>query len=178
MKIINHRPERTHQHFPLLKIMARYNANPATEQPGRQRLFFPSALSSLPLGSSARAAAARSPSGRGAVPTRPSARCWTAHNGTAPRSTGTRLRGPGWAGTGSSRGDPVLSASVGKPPSSALLLGAASQSRLTALAPDPHPRSAALPHRPPRGPLRAVRSLSAHSLTHHGTDGGDFGDRH
>lgn len=47
METINQRPERTHQHFPLLEIMGRYNANLANEQPGWQRVFFPSALSSL-----------------------------------------------------------------------------------------------------------------------------------
>lgn len=48
METINQRPERTHQHFPLLEIMGRYNANLANEQPGWQRVFFPSALSSPP----------------------------------------------------------------------------------------------------------------------------------
>lgn len=116
METINQRPERTHQHFPLLEIMGRYNANLANEQPGWQRVFFPSALSSSPP-----TGAAQRPPQFGApqdaarcqrVPARADGRRPTGR----PR-TGTRLRG---AGRAASRGDPVLSASVGKPPSSAL----------------------------------------------------------
>lgn len=189
METINQRPERTHQHFPLLEIMGRYNANLANEQPGWQRVFFPSALSSLlppPHGSSATAATVRSPSGRGAVPTSPSA-CWrTAPNGTAPhRDAAPR------GGTGGLPRRPRPKRLRRKAPElcpaqpSPTPPGAASQSRLTALAPDPHPRVTALPHRPPHRLLRAVGSgpvrsgpALTHSLTHHGTDGGDFGDCH
>lgn len=123
-----------------------------------------------PHGSSATAATVRSPSGRGAVPTSPSA-CWrTAPNGTAPhRDAAPR------GGTGGLPRRPRPKRLRRKAPElcpaqpSPTPPGAASQSRLTALAPDPHPRVTALPHRPPHRLLRAVGSgpvRSGPALTH------------